>query len=118
MTFSYDTWRTTPPEDLRPVSRYMPETVTAPLDIETDDDFFGALGTYDAGTGVLVSVEIDDVDYDVDQIEMAMRIFRYNYPRWKQALDRQTLAEKVREAAQDDAEAHGDYLYEQRQDRD
>ena len=118
MTISYDTWRTTPPEDMHPVSRYIPETVTAPLTIDNNEATIDAYATYDAGTGWLISLDIGGEERSVEDVEKALQIIGCDYPRWKQALDSQTLAEKVREAAQDDAEAHGDYLYEQRQDRD
>lgn len=116
MGYSYDTWRTTHPDDLGATSRFMPETVKTPLCIEGADVTIDAYGTYDACTGGLLSVEINGKPVSVPDVTKALAMLGCSYGEWDRDLDAGALSDLVQEAAQDEADDYGDYLYERYRD--
>lgn len=113
---SYDTWRTTPPDQLRKPSPFFPSDVTKPLLIEADDIQIDAYGTYDADTGSLNSVRINGREISPEAVTQALGLLGEVGNPCLYELDEHELADLINEAAQDAADDYGDYRYEQSRD--
>lgn len=115
---SYDTWRLTPPDDLRRKPRFAPSDVTNPLYIDAEDITLDAIGTYDADTGSLLSVEINGRQVSPESVMNMFASVGEPVGTWFDDLREDLLADLVQQAAQDAADDYGDYRYEQSRDDD
>ncbi|PWE48451.1 hypothetical protein DEM26_18050 [Thioclava sp. NG1] len=113
---SYDTWRLTPPDDLRRKPRFAPSDVTNPLFIDAEDIQLDWKGTYDADTGALLSIESNGRQISPENAIKALALMGEDSGTWFDDLREDLLADLVQQAAQDAADDYGDYRYEQRRD--
>ena len=111
----YDAWRLSAPEDRR--SKWTPETVEAPLLIESPGFQIDATGVYDSDTGSLVSVLIDGNPVAPHAVANALQLLGLGSWGWDDDLDPGILTDLCNQAARDRADERGDWLRDLREDR-
>ena len=102
-----DAWKLAgPPEPPRPVC----ETVQDDFTVNHAHIFIEGRGNFDAENGDLVSVDVGGREIPASAIEAIIGSHEVQRLR----LDDERLYELCAEAAQDEIDAHGDYLHDQR----
>jgi hypothetical protein len=101
MGLSYDTWRTTPPDDLPGRrARFCPDTVENPLFIEAGELTIDATGHYSGETGDLLSVEVNSLHHTPEAVAAMLAAFcPEGIDRWAEPLDTTRLYELVNDHA-------------------
>lgn len=89
---------------------FIPDSVTVPLCIESNELTLDIYGIYEADSGSLVSLLIEGKHVSVTDAEKAFGLLGVRVGDWSDDLDEMKLHEAINSSVSDALDGYGDYL--------